>query len=186
MSAQTYTAFQGPRRLAAGELAAVAAAVAAIPQDAAQVLIFEDATGQQVELDLRHGAEAAVREHANRTATALPVRQGRGRPKLGVVAREVTLLPRHWDWLGSQPGGASAAIRRLVEDARRGQADAWRRATETAHRVMTVLAGDAPGYEEALRALYAADRPRLERIVRAWPPDVSDYVLRLAGPELTA
>src|SRR5687767_9951516 len=118
--AQTFTAFDAHHRLAAGPIEDVAQALADYA-GLAPILIFDDATGRQVELDLRQGATHAVAEYRGRIAApeAPSPRAGRGRPKLGVVAREVTLLPRHWDWLATQPGGASAALRRLVEDARR-------------------------------------------------------------------
>ena len=117
-----------------------------------------------------------------------PVRRpGRGRPRLGVVAREVTLLPRHWDWLALQPGGASAALRRLVEDARRQTTglDAARTAQEALYRAMSALAGNAPGFEDASRALFAGETARLEAIVATWPPDIAAYILRLADPSRT-
>src|SRR3546814_490284 len=106
--------------------------------------------------------------------------RGRGRPKLGVTAREVTLLPRHWDWLAAQPGGASVALRKLVEQAMRDDRQTRRAAQEAAYRVMTALAGDLPGYEEAIRALFAGDRQRFEQQIAGWPADLRDYVTRLA------
>ncbi|MBL8552952.1 MAG: DUF2239 family protein [Phenylobacterium sp.] len=173
----TFTAFVGHRILASGDLAAVAAAAAASPDPA---LVFDDLTGRIVELDLRKGPEHAASELRARTAPPAddeaPARQGRGRPRLGVVAREVTLLPRHWAWLADQPGGASAALRRLVEDARRDPAAADRKVRETAYRVMTVLAGDLPGYEDAARALFAGDAARLAELAGVWPADVAAYV----------
>jgi hypothetical protein len=181
--AQTFTAFDGHRRVAAGPLEAVAQALAE-HIGLTPVLIFDDATGRQIELDLQQGAPHAIAEYRARAAPAeIPSpRQGRGRPKLGVVAREVTLLPRHWDWLATQPGGASAALRRLVEDARRaGEApDRARRVQEAAYRVMSALAGDLPGFEEASRALFAGDWGRLESLTADWPTDVRDFVLRRA------
>src|SRR5688572_21560974 len=125
---QTFTAFLGQRRLAHGDIQSVATAAAETgPQGA--LIIFDDMTGRPVDLNMRDGPEAAVADYQARTAApdaAPPQRPGRGRPKLGVVAREVTLLPRHWDWLSRQPGGASAALRRLVEDGRRLGATAER------------------------------------------------------------
>lgn len=181
---QTFTAFDGHRRVGAGSLEDVARTLAD-HTGLAPVLIFDDDTGRQIELDLRQGATRAIDEYRARTAPAeiSSPRQGRGRPKLGVVAREVTLLPRHWDWLATQPGGASAALRRLVEDARRaGEApDRARRAQEATYRVMSALAGDLPGFEEASRALFASDAGRLESLVAGWPADVRNFVLRLAG-----
>ncbi len=115
---------------------------------------------------------------------AIPVasRNGPGRPKLGVIAREVTLLPRHWQWLSAQPGGASVALRRLVDDARRTHAGSDRRraAQEAAYRFMTALAGDASGFEQATRALFAADAHRFEEHTSGWPEDVREHAQMLA------
>lgn len=177
-----FTAFAGHSQVVSGSLAQVATAVAAASEPA---LIFDDTTGAQVELDLRHGVEHALEEFRARTAPreVPPSRPGRGRPRLGVVAREVTLLPRHWDWLAGQPGGTSAALRRLVEDARRTTADAdrQRRTGEAIYRVMSVLAGDLPGFEEAARALFAGDVKGLRARFQAWPSDVAAYLDDLVG-----
>ncbi len=112
-----------------------------------------------------------------------PGPRGRGRPKLGVVAREVTLLPRHWDWLGSQPGGASVALRRLVEAARRANqaTDTKRQAQESAYRFITALAGDLPDYEEAVRMLFAQNRAGFDMASAAWPADVRNHARKLAA-----
>jgi len=139
-------------------------------------LIFEDQTGRQVDFDLR-GTTAQV------LARAMPVSApaGPGRPKLGVTAREVSLLPRHWEWLAQQPNGASAALRRLVDQARKcepGEQQA-RRAIEAASRFLTAIAGNLPGYEEATRALYARDAGRFEDLIREWPPDIRRHTQRL-------
>lgn len=109
-------------------------------------------------------------------------RGGPGRPKLGVVAREVTLLPRHWQWLSSQPEGASVVLRKLVEEARRANAgkDGVRRSQEAANRFMSVMAGDAPGFEEAARALFAGDAERFDQRVEGWPADLRDHAGTLA------
>ncbi|MGK9169443.1 DUF2239 family protein [Inquilinus limosus] len=181
-SVPTCTAFQGVRRIASGPLAEVALAVkrAADRDDAIPVLVFDDATSRPVELDLR-GSEAEVLARLPRAAEPEAPR-GPGRPKLGVVAREVTLLPRHWDWLARQPGGASVTLRRLVEEARRageGQ-DRSRRAQEAAYRFMAAMAGDRPGFEEAARALFAPDRDRFVALTEAWPADIRDHARRLA------
>ena len=186
---QTFTAFLGHRRLAHGDIRTVAAAVEIAPQE--PLLIFDDATGRPVDLDMRGGVEAAVAEYLARTSTpeaAPPRRPGRGRPKLGVMAREVTLLPRHWDWLSRQPGGASATLRRLVEEARRcgAAAERAREALEALYRVMSALAGDVSGFEEASRALFAHDDAAFDHIVAAWPADVADYVMRLTHIARTA
>ena len=174
------TIFEGPARIARGSVAEVAAAMqAAVARSAAPVLAFDDATGKVVDLDLRGSpADVAARhEPAPR----------RGRPKLGVVAREVTLLPRHWDWLAAQQGGASAALRRLVEAAIRAAPEGRdpRKSREAAYRAATALAGDLSGYEEAMRGLFAGDAERLAREAAHWPADIRSYVLQLAagGPE---
>jgi uncharacterized protein len=167
---RTCTAFQGERLLASGARPDVAAAVhAALQAGAAHVLIFDDATGEQLELDLRADPPAIA-------GRSPPPKPGRGRPKLGVVPKEVTLLPRHWDWLAQQPGGASAALRRLVEDASRSGADGPRQRQEAVYKAMSALAGNLPGYEEATRALFAGDRQRFENLICDWPEDISRYL----------
>jgi len=103
------------------------------------------------------------------------------RPRLGVVAREITLLPRHWEWLAEQPGGASATLRRLVEDARRSEQDRARRAGEALDRFMQAMAGDLPHYEEASRAYWRGERDRFDQLVETWPADVRDHARRLAA-----
>jgi hypothetical protein len=170
------TAFAGHRLLARGELSAVARAAHGAQGE--QPLVFDDATGRPVELDLRGSVEDVLAKLVQSHPTPKP---GRGRPKLGVTAREVTLLPRHWDWLATQPGGASASLRRLVDQARRASrdAEAMRRAQEATYRVMAALAGDLPDYEEAARALFAGDHARFEQLTARWPADVGSYVREL-------
>lgn len=176
----TFTAFHGPRQIAHGDLTVVAEAAY---RANGGILIFDDQSGETVELDLRHGVAAAVASYVPRSPSpAVAVaKPGRGRPKLGVTAREVTLLPRHWDWLATQPGGASAMLRRLVEDASRADdgPNVIRRRHEITYRLMSVLAGNLPGFEDASRALFANDMPRLETIIVDWPSDVSAYILRI-------
>jgi len=164
------SAFRAGHLLAAGSLAEVALALA---EDSDGALVLDDADGRVVDLDLSGGAAAIAARYA-------PAPRGPGRPKLGVTAREVTLLPRHWDWLASQPGGASATLRRLVEAARRAPEARQKAAQEAAYRAMQALAGDLPGYEEALRALFAGDRTGLAERIAPWPDDIRAFVLRLA------
>ncbi len=154
------------------------------------VLIFDDGDGRVIDIDTR-GTDDQVIERLSPAAEAdmAPSQpRGRGRPKLGVVAREVTLLPRHWDWLAAQPGGASAAVRRLVEEARRVHADRdrARQTRDGAYRVMSALAGDLPGFEEASRALFANDPEKFSGQVGGWPVDVREHVCRLAFGEAEA
>ena len=179
----SYTAFDGPRRLTRGALAQVAVALrraSEAPDAGAEgpLLLFDDATGRPIDIDLR-GTEAEIAARFVSGAPQPP--RGRGRPSLGVTEREVTLLPRHWDWLAGQPGGASAALRRLVEQAQRasGAADRRRRARDAAYAFMSAMAGDLPGFEEASRALFADDRTGVEARMAAWPADVRDHVLYL-------
>lgn len=183
------TAFEGHRLLRSGPLPEVALAVKdTVDRGGAEpILVFDDATGRVVDLDLRGTAADIVARLSPPPVPADPdapqaVSRGRGRPRLGVVAREVTLLPRHWDWLAAQPGGASVVLRKLVEEARRqGNGALVRRAAqETAYRVMSALAGDLPGFEEATRALFADDRARFQQQVAAWPADIRAYATRLA------
>jgi hypothetical protein len=186
---QCFSAFAGIRLLACGPLAevAIAAKMAAGGAIAEPVLIFNDATGRSIDLDLR-GSHRDIVARLPQPATAEPLVEpsteprGRGRPKLGVVAREVTLLPRHWDWLGTQPGGASVALRKLVDTARRasGDRDRQRTARDAAYHFMSTMAGDRPGFEEASRALFADDRRRFGELIAGWPADIRDYILRIA------
>jgi hypothetical protein len=180
------TAFAGFKRIASGPPGQVAlAAKAALDANMGQpLLVFDDVSGRPVDFDLRGTPEEILTRLASEQPTQNPPEpaRGPGRPKLGVVAREVTLLPRHWEWLGAQPGGASVALRKLVEAARVTHAGADRRrsAQQAADRFMAALAGNEPGYEEAARALYSADRLRFEQSMVAWPADVRDHAMRLA------
>lgn len=192
----TYTSFDGHRRIASGPLLAnvLAAKQAHARANAGSVWIFDDATGQAIDVDMRGSEEEVTARLAQQqalqakpgapqpeTGTAAEMPRGRGRPRLGVVAREVTLLPRHWEWLAAQPGGASVALRKLVEDARRaseGQ-DRLRRAHERAYHFMQAIAGDLPGFEEATRALFTHDADRFQALLADWPQDVREHALRL-------
>ena len=179
----TLIAFDGMARLAQGPAAEVALDVRRAMDRGAQVLVFDATTGRVTDLDLRGDATAIRARHVPQAPQTLtPEPRGRGRPKLGVTAREVTLLPRHWDWLAAQPGGASVTLRKLVEAARRSQpqAEAARAARAAAYRFLAALAGDLPGYEEALRALFAGDRDGFTARMADWPRDVADFAQALA------
>lgn len=177
-----YSAFQGNCLISSGSLedVALAAHSATGARPDASILIFENASGKQVDLDL-HGTAQDVRQRHN-GAGMEPPRRSPGRPKLGVVAREVTLLPRHWEWLGQQPGGASVALRKLVENARRdddGTAQA-RRARDAAAGFMQTMAGNLPRFEDALRSLYRQDKAQLLALIEAWPADIRAHIAALA------
>ncbi|MBL0389791.1 DUF2239 family protein [Ramlibacter monticola] len=178
------TLFVGSRRLASGTLEDVAVAAALQGDPLEPLLVFSDSTGNQMDLDLR-GSEAQIRERYRAPTLEPPAERGRGRPRLGVVAREVTLLPDQWDWLASQPGGASVALRKLVQEARRAGStrDRMRRAQERTYKVMVALAGNRPGFEEATRSLFAVDLDAFREHMREWPEDVRKHLIRLADPD---
>ena len=175
-----FTAFDDCRRLASGPRRQVMQAIKSLlaNRPESRILIFDDATGGQIDFDLRESGDARTPPATMGTEEA----RGPGRPKLGVVAREVTLLPRHWEWLAKQPGGASVTLRKLVEEARRADAGTSnpREAQERAYRFMSAMGGNLPGFEEAARALFASDRPRFESHMTGWPENVRDYACALA------
>lgn len=176
-----FIAFIGQRLIAAGSRRDVARAAWTAHQAGETGLIVLDAAeARTVELDLRGDLETAL---SRLPTEAEPERRGPGRPKLGVVAREVTLLPRHWEWLATQPGGASVALRKLVEDARRSKSgeDRKRQSQGVALRFMTTMAGNLGGYEDATRALFAADLVRFTDLTDPWPADIRDHARRLAA-----
>lgn len=182
------TAFAGHHRIASGELLHVAlkAKQARDADPVRPVCVFDDATGQALELPLELPPAELVRRLSQPElpkSRPEPVRRRPGRPRLGVVAREVTLLPHHWDWLGAQPGGASMALRRLVEDARAVAAgdDRRRAAQETTYRFLQAIASGLPGYADATRALFAGDFGGFEGWIAPWPEDIRDHAALLAG-----
>ena len=212
MSLAPVTAFRGHELLATGALRDVARVVWRAVKDAESnlgtVLVFDDATGRVVDLEMR-GDERAMLAHVDvmlrMSQTALvqtndephdepngatsgesvdPVPRPRGRPKLGVVAREITLLPRHWEWLATQPGGASVALRKLVDTARRTTTneDRTKAARDVAYRFMNAMAGDLSQFEEVIRALYRGDDARFHELVAEWPRDIAAYSAQLAFP----
>jgi hypothetical protein len=195
MSANEHTswvAFARAKCIAAGAPREVAAEVKNFvdshPTD--NVLVFDAKTSLPIEIDLRGSVSTVLKrlpamqaqEPVPDTASLPPSGRTPGRPRLGVTAREVTLLPRHWEWLATQPGGASVALRKLVEQARRSskEADRLREAQQAAYRFMSATAGDSPGYEDAIRALFAGDLEQLRQSVAKWPRDVRNHVLSLA------
>jgi len=188
----TYIAFEGDRRIGSGELRDVArsARQALGRQPLASILIFNGRTSALIDVDFRGSVDDVVARipspepPAADDDTAVATPRGPGRPKLGVVAREITLLPRHWDWLAQQKGGASVAIRKLVDEARRNNAgsDRIRLAQEAAYRFMSTMAGNRPHFEEAIRALFAGDAKRFEQLIAEWPADVRDHAAKLATP----
>ncbi len=186
------TAFLGHHLLAQGSLADVAIAChrALTAGEQSPLLVFRDEDYSVIEVDFRGSEEDVLMRlpHVQAAPVEAPPEEsdsapGRGRPRLGVVAREVTLLPRHWEWLKSQPGGASVALRKLVEQARRESApqDQRRQAQSTAYRFMSVMAGAYAGFEEASRALFAEDLDAYIRHSDAWPADIRSLARKLAA-----
>ena len=185
----TFVAFLGETAIAAGALREVAAkAKAAVDADrTAPLMVYNAVSSTVVELDLRGSLDDVLERIPFDLPIAISpgsadVKPGRGRPKLGVVAREVTLLPRHWEWLAEQEGGASVTLRKLVESARRtgGGAMRLRRAQHSAYRFMAAMLGNHPGFEEATRALFAGDAARFAEHAAPWPPDLREHATRLA------
>jgi uncharacterized protein len=197
-------AFAGTTQIASGSLVEVATrAKAFVDEDSlAPLLVFDDETGAAIDLDLRGSPDEALarlgtplaHRPGNRSFPKWPTESAgtgaredsaspsRGRPRLGVVGREVTLLPRHWSWLNEQPGGASAVLRRLVEEARRADSgkNQARTLREYAYRFMSAIAGDLPGFEEATRALFAGNAEAFDQHISDWPPDVRAHAQRMA------
>ncbi len=166
MTQPRYSLFEGHHRLAQGEISALAAvARASLARDPnTSFRVFDDVTGERIALEL----DAAARK---------PV----GRPKLGVVAKEVSLLPRHWEWLSQQQGGPSAALRRLIETARRDPATIRKDELNAAYRFVGDMAGNLAGFEEASRTLFNDDREGFLANTESWPTDVRGQALRMLG-----
>jgi hypothetical protein len=179
---EAYVVFHGHDRVAVGSQLDAALAAQQLRNETGVLIFGPD--GRGIDFDLSGGPDAL----ALRLAPPTEAPRGRGRPKLGVVAREITLLPRHWDWLASQPGGASVALRKLVEAARRESEgpDRIRTAREAAYRFASAIGGDLPGFEEAMRALFAGDGAGFEARIQAWPADIAaqlrSYAAEAFGP----
>lgn len=170
----SYTAFTGNERFATAPLLDLALALKERGNPSA--LIFEDETGKQIDIDLRGTLDDVRLRYASPEES-----RGPGRPKLGVVAREVTLLPAHWEWLNAQPGGASVALRKLVHEAKKANEtkDRQRQAQEATYRFISVMAGNLPNFEEASRALYADDRGRFAELISDWPADIQAHAQKM-------
>jgi hypothetical protein len=199
----SYVAFMGERKIASGPLCEVALVMKRLFDggDERLVLLFDN-EGNQLDVDLR-GTESQIRlalestrtESTSESTVSIESQSassrpssGPGRPKLGVVAREVTLLPRHWEWLNNQPGGASVTLRKLVEQAKKSGdgPGIMRKAREAAYRFMSAIAGNEAGFEEASRALFAGNLERFEQETAHWPDDVKEHLRQLAAPSFAA
>jgi hypothetical protein len=183
----TYTAFEGTHRLFHGSLEEVVLKIKKRlgKSENSSVLIFSDSTGKTMDFNFQ-GSEKDVLKRLEVYVSKDETREasGPGRPKLGVISREVSLLPRHWEWLATQPGGASATIRKLIEEARKKSSGtvSAKQVQERVYRLMSVIAGDMAGYEEALRALYKGDKKLFSHHIKEWPRDVRDYLAEMAKP----
>ncbi|QRK06449.1 DUF2239 family protein [Archangium violaceum] len=190
---KNYTGFAGHQLIGSGALEDVALkAKERLDRDeSSQILIFDDETGEPIHPDFRGTREQFLEKLAKKMARAAggseeaeePRRSGPGRPKLGVVSREVSLLPRHWEWLNEQPGGASVTLRKLVEEAKRASqgTDRARRSWEAAYKFMQAMAGDFPGFEEASRAFFAKSHERFDAQIQTWPKDVRNHLRKLVA-----
>lgn len=186
-SSQSYTAFHGNKFLVQGQLEEVVLQLRQkLKSDSsASILVFSDLTGKEMDFDLR-GSEKEVLQrlqvYLSHDEKSLG-HSGPGRPKLGVVAREVSLLPRHWEWLSTQSGGASAILRRLIEAEKKNSSsrDLLRQAQERAHKFMSAMAGNLENFEEALRALYAKDKTKFKEQISKWPNDIKDHTKKMAA-----
>lgn len=188
---KNYTVFCEDRVLKAGTLEEVASYLKE-QTDARQLFqgqfqVIDDDLGDAIDLDLS-GSKLIVKERYAKSVEPAneakqPESRTRGRPKLGVVSKEVTLLPRHWEWLALQPGGASVALRKLIDEARKqsGSEDQMRAMQERTYKAMSHIAAHLPNYEDALRALFALDQAKFLQMIEAWPVDYKNYLIRLAG-----
>lgn len=181
------TAFDHARRVTSGSYVQVAIALKEHIRGKldASVLVFDNNSGKQIDFDLR-GADQEIAERIRKQfpAGSDPATRPVGRPRLGVVSREVTLMPHHWVWLAEQPGGASVTLRRLVEDARRAgpsEKAQLRKVHERAYRFMSAMAGDLPNFEEASRALFANNIPVLKKLITPWPADIRSHIVHLCN-----
>jgi len=191
-----FTLFTGHIRVASGRLDQLAlSAKRAIESNSdGAVLIFDNHSGRNIDIDIRGTDKQVLARLQPSTAMLVPdaendadtgnEQRGRGRPKLGVVAREVTLLPRHWEWLATQAGGASVVLRKLVEQAKKAGSESSmiKQAQERAYHFLQAIAGDMPGFEEATRALFKHDRQAFENLISSWPGDIKDHAMQLAFP----
>ncbi len=184
---RTCTAFAGTKMVASGDIQHVAVKVKKYLKDDGKenVLIFDDVTSALVELDLRGSLEAVAKRFES-LAEPEDKKNGPGRPKLGVVSKEVTLLPQHWEWLALQPGGASVTLRKLIEEAKKKNfaKDQIRQSQDAVYRFMHAMAGDLPNYEEALRAMYAYDSKKFKKMIADWPKDIQEHTLKVGREAL--
>ncbi|WP_413293169.1 DUF2239 family protein [Bdellovibrio sp. HCB185ZH] len=184
---RTCTAFAGTKIVASGDVLQVALKVKKYLKDDGKenVLIFDDVTSAQVELDLRGTVEAVTKRFESMVEPE-DKKAGPGRPKLGVVSKEVTLLPQHWEWLALQPGGASVTLRKLIEEAKKKNfaKDQIRQSQDAVYKFMHAMVGDLPNYEEALRAMYGHDTKKFKKMIGDWPKDIQEHIMKVGRESL--
>lgn len=184
---ETYTAFDNTSIIAHGSLRDVILKTKKIlgKSENSSFLIFSDSTGKTIdfnfqgtEKEILKRLEIFVSNSDEKIELARP-----GRPKLGVISREISLLPRHWEWLATQSSGASSSIRNLIEDAIKKSTSkvSLKQQQEKVYRVMTTLAGDLDGYEEAIRSLYKRDRESFIKFTKGWSKDLRSYLEKLTN-----
>ena len=181
----TYTAFEGFQICAHGSLDSVAISIKQrLKKDpTTQFLIFSNSSGKQMDLDLSGSQKVILERLKIYQASHFSPATGPGRPKLGVISREVSLLPQHWEWLSNQSGGASATIRRLVDEKIKEPVSAEnqiKQAQEVVYRVLSSLAGNLPNYEDVIRFLYRRDKKSFRNAMSDWPKDVVSHTMALS------
>lgn len=186
MSRTNYTAFEGVKLFAHGPLTEVVLKIKKhiTKADHTTILIFSDETGKTIDFNFQGSDKDVLKRLEIYTTPEPPLdSSGPGRPKLGVVSREVSLLPRHWEWLASQPGGASSTLRKLVEDAKKKSSEnqSIKQSQEKTYRFMSVVAGDFSDYEEVLRALYKKDEKKFLSLIESWPNDIQKHLIKLSA-----
>jgi hypothetical protein len=186
-----YTAFLGHSSLAEGGLEAVVGAAKLAVDEGIQerLAIYRDEDARVLDFDFRGSVEEVLGRLGRHPIVGAEVEppkpRGPGRPKLGVVSREITLLPRHWDWLKEKRGGASATLRRLVDDARKVDSgeNGDKEIQGRVYAFISDLASDLPAFEEVSRALFAGEYGRMTELAGDWPKDVRAYLTKLLGRE---
>ncbi len=186
-SSDTYTAFEGNSQLVHGSLSDVVIKIKKRlgKEGNSSILIFSDSTGKTIDFNFQGNERDIQKRLEIFVSEEVPIdNSGPGRPKLGVISREVSLLPRHWEWLATQTGGASSILRNLVEEAKKKSANGnhSKQAQERTYKFMSAIAGDFEGYEEALRALYKKDKKNFLVQIQTWPRDIIKYLIEISGP----
>jgi hypothetical protein len=185
-TSNTYTAFNNTDLFHQGDLSEVVLKIKDHIGKAENttITVFSDATGKTIDFNFQ-GTKKDVQKRLDVFVSESSLTNtitGPGRPKLGVISREISLLPTHWEWLSTQPGGASAILRRLVDEARKKSLNtpSIKSIQEKTHRFISAIAGDLEGYEEVLRAMYRKDEDQFLIHMSSWPNDLKTHALFLS------